>query len=110
LLALVIMIAAVLLHTATAYWDVSYSAPRRYISPLEQTVHGYLELIPIFAVSILVVLNLDNAFDDGFRLRWRERPLPAMPVTLLIVLVLTVQGLPLLEELWRTARARGRST
>jgi hypothetical protein len=110
LLALVILIATVLLHTATAYWDVAYSAQRRHISPLEQTAHSYLELLPIFAVSILVVLNLGNAIEDGFQLRWREKPLPATGVTILIVLVLTVQGLPLLEELWRTARAQDKST
>ena len=37
-------LAAFVAHEATVYWDLKYTTPRREISPIEQQVHGYLEL------------------------------------------------------------------
>src|SRR5215213_11782583 len=50
-------IAAFVLHEATVYWDLKYTTPRREISPIEQQVHGYLELVPLVATALIAVLH-----------------------------------------------------
>jgi hypothetical protein len=114
-LALVVMIGAVLVHTATAFWDVRYTASRRYISPLEQHVHSHLEFIPIMACAIVVVLYWDQAAGlfgapdsrPSFSLRLKEEPLPGATVGIALGLIVLVQALPLAEECWRACRAVG---
>ena len=54
---LALMIAAFLLHEATALWDVSYAVTRREVTPIEQHVHSFLEMVPLMAVSFLSVLH-----------------------------------------------------
>lgn len=54
---LALMIASVLLHDATALWDVSFAVERREVTPIEQHVHSYLEMIPVMAVSFIAVLH-----------------------------------------------------
>jgi hypothetical protein len=54
-LVIAVMIAAFFIHEATALWDVSYAASRRYISPIEQHVHSFLEMIPLMAIAFVIV-------------------------------------------------------
>lgn len=56
-LVMALIILLVLAYTLTGYWDIAYTAPRRSISPLEQHVHSYLEIIPIAAAGIVAILN-----------------------------------------------------
>ena len=56
-LVIALMIAAFLAHQVTALWDVSYAVTRRYVSPIEQHVHSFLEMIPLMAGAFVVVLN-----------------------------------------------------
>jgi hypothetical protein len=112
-LALLIMVVAVLAHGVTAFWDVHYTTPRRYISPLEQHVHSHMEWIPIAAVSIVVVLYWDQiaAFfgasgpPPSFSLSMKDNPLPGSYVGVTLGLIAAVQALPLAEECWRTIRS-----
>jgi len=54
---ILLMIVAFFVHEATALWDVSYAIERRYVSPLEQHVHSFLEMIPLMAGSFVAVLH-----------------------------------------------------
>ncbi len=101
------MALAVAAHMATSLWDTSYSQPRRYISPLEQHVHSYLEMLPLFALGVVVILAWDALHAPDWELRWRSPPLPALyrNVTLL---VLFLGALPIFEEWLRTSRQRTR--
>jgi hypothetical protein len=40
------MIVMFLVHEATALWDVSYATTLRTVTPIEQHVHSFLEIIP----------------------------------------------------------------
>ena len=51
-----IMLFVLIIHEVTALWDVYYAHTRRYISPWEQHVHSFLEVLPIMAVSFVTVL------------------------------------------------------
>jgi hypothetical protein len=46
-----------LVHDATALWDVSYAVTKRNVTPIEQHVHSFLEMVPLMAVSFVSVLH-----------------------------------------------------
>ena len=105
--------AAFVPHEATVYWDLKYTTPRREISPIEQQVHGYLELVPLVAITLIAVLHWpETKAVFGFRddppdwsLRMRDKPLPLWYRAGLLTSVALFDALPYLEELWRTLRA-----
>jgi hypothetical protein len=51
------MIAAFFIHEATAMWDVRYAVTAREITPLEQHVHSFLEMVPLTALSLISLLH-----------------------------------------------------
>src|SRR4051812_21500107 len=74
---LVFMVACVCAHSAIALWDSSYSQPRRYISPVEQMIHSHLEMLPVFALGLVLVLHWDAVVNPDWSLVARQHPLPA---------------------------------
>jgi hypothetical protein len=112
-----LMIAAFFAHEATALWDVSYAVKARWVSPFEQHIHSFLELIPLMAIVCVVALHWDQflaLFGRGsepaqftFRLKPEPQRLsPAYLVSLFTGIVL-FEVLPYLEELVRGLRTRG---
>src|SRR4051812_30643770 len=83
-LVFLVMIAGFLLHEATSLWDVSYAIDKRYVSPLEQHVHSFLEMIPLMAGAFVAVMHwgqLLALFGLGseparFAIEWKQSPLP----------------------------------
>jgi hypothetical protein len=103
-LVLVLIAAFVGAHSVLAFRDVAYTQGRRFISPLEQHVHGYMEVLPIVAVGLLIVLSWDEMHASPWTLRWKS-PLrsPAEALALLGSFFL-LAGTPIVEELIRTRR------
>jgi hypothetical protein len=54
---LALMMVSVLLHDATALWDVSYAVGRREVTPVEQHVHSFLEMVPAAAAACISILH-----------------------------------------------------
>jgi hypothetical protein len=113
-LIILIMIVALVMHQATAVWDVSYAYRTREITPTEQHIHGVLEMLPLAGLLIVVTLHwqqflalfgLGNEAAD-FGLRLKQAPLPWLYVAGILLLVLLFEILPYLEELARTMRRR----
>jgi len=111
-LVILIMIVAYFTHLGMALYDVSYAVSRRYVSPIEQHVHSFLEVLPFMAVSFvvclywgqsqaLVGLGPDHA---EFGLRLKDPPLPSSYLVTVIAAVLVFLGLPYGEEVWRCYR------
>jgi hypothetical protein len=108
-----VMIAAFIAHEATALWDVSYAIDKRYISPFEQHVHSFLEMIPLMAGSFIVVLHWPQFIalfgfgneDARFDIAWKSEPLPLTYIFAVLGAALLFEFLPYLEELWRGLRA-----
>src|SRR6195952_372602 len=48
-----LMIVAFFAHELTALWDVSYAVSARVVTPIEQHVHSFLEMIPLMAFLAL---------------------------------------------------------
>ena len=112
-LILVLMIVAFLLHEATALWDVSYTTGKREITPIEQHVHSFLEMLPLMGLVMVAVLHWGQflaLFGLGseparFTLALKPEPLPWTYVISLLAAVLVFEVLPFGEELIRGLRA-----
>jgi hypothetical protein len=111
-LVIAIMIICLIAHEATAIWDVSYAYGKREVTPTEQHVHSFLEMLPLMALLVIITLHWQqflSLFGFGpdtpeFALRLKEPPLPWLYVTIIILLVVLFEILPFLEELIRGIR------
>jgi hypothetical protein len=110
-LVLVAVIVLAVLHLATGYLDVAFTASRRKISPPEQHVHSYMEVLPLVATALLVVLHwrafaaIFDAEAASWLLALRQPPLPSGPV-IAVAVGFAGAGLAVAEECWRCARRR----
>jgi hypothetical protein len=115
-LIILVMIVCFVLHELTAFWDVSYASRTRVVTPVEQPVHSFLEMLPLMALLLIVVLHWPQfvaLFGLGnepprFALAVKQPPLPWGYVATMLALVLGFELLPYLEELVRGLRARRR--
>lgn len=113
-LVLAVMVAAFILHEATALWDVSYANARRQVTPFEQHVHSFLELVPLMGLLLLLVLHWQQGLAlvglgpeaADWSLRPKPAPLPLGYVLGVLGAVAALELLPYGEELWRCSRAR----
>jgi len=112
-LVILIMLIAWALHEVTSMWDLVYANSEREISPIEQRVHDYLGVIPLLALSLVLIvrwgqfiaiLGLGEEPTD-----WSLRPrLPDVsPIYLAAFLAMVALNVALfLDELWRGLRYR----
>lgn len=111
-LVLLVMVIGLILHQITALWDVSYAQSRRYISPLEQHVHSFMEILPIMALAFVTVMYWDQfvtLFGFGtqparFGLYLKSDPLPSEYLISLFAAIGVFVVLPYTEELRRCLR------
>jgi len=109
-----IMIVCLLAHEATAIWDVSYAYRRREVTPTEQHVHAFLEMLPLMGLLIVITVHWQqflSLFGLGqeaaeFAMRLRQPPLPWMYVSVVLSMVVLFEVLPYMEELVRSIRAQ----
>jgi hypothetical protein len=112
------MIAAFFIHEATAMWDVRYAVTGREVTPLEQHVHSFLEMVPLTAVSLISLLHwpqlktLIGLRREKFEpLRKKAQPLGTAYALLTLAAMAVFGVLPYLEEAGRDltqGRERGR--
>ena len=111
-----VAIVCLILHEATAIWNVRYAYATREVTPTEQHVHSFLEMLPLMGLTIIAILHWGQflaLFGFGteradFGIRLKQPPLPWLYVTVMLLVLLFVV-LPFLEEFARTLRHRGRS-
>ena len=104
---LAFMTLCVLAHSAVSLWDTSYSQPRRHISPIEQMIHSHLEMLPVFALVLVIVLHWHAVAEPDWTMQMREPSLPRAWI-LGVLLALCPGLLMILEELLRGVRAQSR--
>ncbi len=108
-----LMIIAFFIHEATALWDVSYAVTAREVSPIEQHVHSFLEMIPLMAILFVISIHwgqFQALFGFGpetarFDLAWKEEPLPTSYVFSVMTVILLFEVVPYIEEFIRGLRA-----
>jgi hypothetical protein len=106
---ILLMIGSFLVHEATALWDVSYATTAREVTPIEQHVHSFLEMIPLMAIVAIAgmhwgqFLALFGLGDEParFGLVRKAEPLPMLYVAAVFAAVVLFEFLPYLEELAR---------
>jgi hypothetical protein len=109
---ILLMIICLVLHQATAMWDVSYAAAMREVKPIEQHVHSVLEMMPLTGLLIVVALHWDafialfGLTPVSFALVPKGAPLPWPYIITVLSLTLLFEVLPFLEELARGLRFR----
>ena len=108
-----IMLVALIAHELTTLADLRYASSARLISPIEQLIHSFLEIIPLTATLFIAVLHWPeflSLFGIGgeadFSIRGKQPPLPTSYVSTVLIAVVVFQLIPYLEELWRGVRAR----
>ncbi|TIW97136.1 MAG: diguanylate cyclase [Mesorhizobium sp.] len=107
------MLVAFLVHEATAMWDVRYATTARTVTPVEQHVHSFLEMIPLTGIIIVISLHWGQflaLFGFGaeparFNLVWKSQPLPVAYIVTMLVVILLFEFLPYIEEFVRGLRA-----
>jgi hypothetical protein len=112
-LVIAVMIVTFFVHEATALWDVSYATTARAVTPLEQHVHSFLEMIPLMAILGVISLHWGQfvaLFGGGnesarFGLSWKSEPLPAPYIASVMMIILLFEFLPYVEEFLRGLRA-----
>ncbi|WP_448681127.1 diguanylate cyclase [Pseudomonas nicosulfuronedens] len=113
---ILLMLVCFIAHELTALWDVGMAVQQRRVSPIEQHVHSFLELIPFMAISVVCLLHWDQASAllpgnwerAQFGLRAKEPALPDAYVATILIATLLFSVLPYLEELLRCHRAARR--
>jgi uncharacterized membrane protein YidH (DUF202 family) len=107
---LAIMFAGLVLHQATAVWDVRYANQTRRVPPVEQHLHGVLEMTPAVATAVVCILHWSQFLallgmgDASFALEFKRPPLPTWYLAAVMIGVLVCGVLPYGVELIRTAR------
>lgn len=107
---ILLMIVCLVLHQATAMWDVHYAASTREVKPIEQHVHSVLEMMPLAGLLMVIALHwqefigLVGLAPATFTFSFRAEPLPWAYVAAMVTLTLLFEVLPYGEELLRGLR------
>jgi hypothetical protein len=108
---ILLMIVCLILHEATAYWDIRYATSKREVGPVEQHVHSFLEILPLTGLLMVVALHWEEISLFGFapaRFEFvpKADPLPWSYILTMMGLTLLFEVLTYLEELVRGLRHR----
>ena len=102
-----VMVAFVLAHSILSLVDVSYTESRRSITPIEQAIHGFMDVLPVVAVALIGVSHWTEIRTSPVVLAM-QGPVSSGQI-LLLASFLLLAGTPVVEELLRTLRAERRS-
>ncbi len=112
-LVLVVVVVTFFTHEATAYWDVAYAEARREVTPTEQHIHSFLEVLPFMVTSLLLCLHWDQARalvgrgPESAHFALRPKPAGLLSRRYVVGTLAAVGlfiGLPYAEEFWRCYR------
>ena len=84
----------------------------REVTPTEQMVHSFMEMMPLVGVWLVSILREEEVRallraaprSPDFSLRLKEQPLPVWYRVGLLTAIALLGGIPYVEELWRTLR------
>lgn len=111
-LVLIIMILSFLIHEALLLWDVRYAYSHREITPMEQQIHSYLQVIPFMILSMVICLNWNDflhIFDfsqtSNYVLKFKNSSLPIEYLLALSIGATAFVVIPYVEELIRSIKS-----
>lgn len=89
-------------HELTVYLELRYTVSRREVRPVEQAIHSFMEILPLAALLLLLVMPWQRTLDFNVR----AQPWPLGYTLWMAAAVLLMNVLPLAEETIRCLRAR----
>ncbi|MBZ9891616.1 diguanylate cyclase [Mesorhizobium sp. BR1-1-3] len=112
-LVIAVMIVTFFIHEATAMWDVRYATTARRVTPIEQHVHSFLEMIPLMGLVSVVSLHWTQflaLFGAGpetarFDIVWKSQQLPLIYIVCVMAVIVLFELLPYVEKFVRGLRA-----
>ena len=112
-LIIMIMVAALISHELTAYWDVRFATYHRVVTPIEQRIHDYLGAVPFMATSGVIILHWHETLSVvglgpeklHLALHWKQEPLSTAYVSAVLGAIVLFILVPYTEELLRGVRA-----
>ncbi|RUX54809.1 diguanylate cyclase, partial [Mesorhizobium sp. M7A.F.Ca.US.014.04.1.1] len=104
-LVIAVMIVTFFIHEATAMWDVRYATTARRVTPIEQHVHSFLEMIPLMGLVSVVSLHWTQflaLFGAGpetarFDIVWKSQQLPLIYIVCVMAVIVLFELLPYVE-------------
>ena len=108
---LLLVAAAFLAHELTVFIELRYVVPRRQVSPIEQMVHSFMEILPLAVLALLAVAHWDQVLPllgqapPDWSLRRKEQPWPPAYLWSAFAAALLFNVLPLAEETRRCLRS-----
>jgi len=115
---LLLLLALLAAHALTSHWDLHYAAGKREVSAVEQSVHAYLEALPLAALALLAashwpqvtaIFGASGSVPD-WRWAWKADSLPAPVIATLLAASAVFGFAPYAEELHRCLKARKAGT
>jgi hypothetical protein len=100
----------ILLHHGAAYIDVRYANGTRKVTPLEQMVHSFLELLPITAFLLLATAEWSQflaavyGVEEAPRFSFELRLMSAPYIAAILSAAFFLNFIPYLEEFVRCVR------
>lgn len=111
---LLLLVALLAAHALTSHWDLHYASGRRRVGAFEQTMHAYLEALPLVAFALLAasywpqftaIFGASGSAPD-WRWAWKADPLPAPVIAVLLAGSAVFGFTPYAEEFYRSLKAR----
>ena len=103
---LAIVLAVIVVHEMTEYWDLRYSTMIRDVGPFEQMVHSFLELLPLASLALLTVIAWQANTIDEWTLQFKREPWPIFYLACALGAGVLFNGVPLVEETRSCLRVR----
>lgn len=106
-LILVLMLPALVIHEVTAWYDLRIANRTRNVTPFEQQVHSFLEMMPFMAMLLMYILHWPQVMalvgmgpdKVDWRLIWQ--PMPWYSIVTVLAAVFLLGVLPYVEEFLR---------
>jgi hypothetical protein len=111
---LLLLVALLAAHALTSHWDLHYASGKRFVGAFEQTMHAYLEALPLVAFALLAasywpqftaIFGASGSTPD-WRWAWKSEPLPAHVIAALLAASAVFGFAPYAEEFYRSLKAR----
>lgn len=111
---LLLLVGLLAAHALTSHWDLHYASGKRFVGAFEQTMHAYLEALPLVAFALLAAsywpqfTAIFGAPGPSPDWRWalKSEPLPASVITALLAASAVFGFAPYAEEFYRSLKAR----
>jgi hypothetical protein len=109
-----LMILALVAHEFTTHADLTLAARTRIVTPFEQMVHSFLEMMPFVAFLLVAILHwpqvlaLVGTGGESADFSLTFQPLPARTIIAVLGGMALFNALPYLDETWRGLKAENR--